>query len=149
MPHLTSIVYSPAHLEAKPDDHFTRVPLARAELVPDYGIAGDRKGGPGKRQLNLMRAETIAELAAEGYKAGPGELGEQLVIAGLEMKHLADGTRLRLGSAVLELVEARNGCARFEGIQGRPRSASKGRLGYLARVIEGGEVGVGTTVEVL
>jgi MOSC domain-containing protein YiiM len=149
MPHLVSIVYTPRAVERKPADHYARVPLDRATLIEGKGIAGDAKAGSRTRQLNVMRAETLAELAAEGRRTGPGELGEQLVISGLDPADFVTGTRLRLGAeAVIEIGEPRTGCARFESIQGASRQSVAGRLGVLARVLVGGQVAVGDEVAV-
>ena len=150
MPHVVSIAYTPGDVERRPTDHYARVSVERATLVEQRGIDGDLKGSGGSRQLNVMRAETLAELAAEGRKAGPGEMGEQLVIAGLDPAAFAEGTRLRLGeSAVIEVGIPRTGCARFEHIQGVPKQNVAGRLGVMARVVVGGEVTVGDAVVVV
>lgn len=148
MAHVVSIVYRPKDSK-RPQDHYARVPIERAQLVANFGIKGDRKGGPGDRQLNVMHAEQLAELGTEGFKVGPGEMGEQIVVAGLDPTALAAGARVKLADAVIEVVEPRTGCARFEMIQGKPRGDAAGRLGVIARVIEGGELAVGDAVEVL
>jgi len=146
MPHVVSIVYTPPDVDRKPSDWYARVAVNRALLVAGHGVEGDLKGG-GQRQLNIMRAEALAELGAEGRKVGPGEMGEQLVIAGLDLTAYVEGTRLRLGaSAVIEIGIPRTGCARFEYIQGTTKKDVAGRLGVLARVVESGEVAVGDAV---
>jgi MOSC domain-containing protein YiiM len=148
--HVVSIVYTPRGVGVrKPQDRYARVPAGRVTLVEFRGIDGDLKGGTGDRQLNVMCAEVLAELAADGFKAEPGELGEQIVIAGIDRAALAEGTRLRLGAAVIEVGIPRTGCARFEAIQGKPKKSVKGRLGVMARVVAGGEVAVGDPVELL
>ena len=150
MAQIVSIAYTPRDVERRPTDHYARVPVEWATLVEQKGIAGDVKGSGGARQLNVMRAETLAELAAEGRKAGPGEMGEQLVIAGLDPAAFVEGTRLQLGdSAVIEVGIPRTGCARFEYIQGTTKQSVAGRLGVLARIVAGGEVAVGDKVEVV
>lgn len=149
MPRVVSLAYTPAGVERKPADRYARVPADAVELVTGHGVAGDLKGGGRKRQLNVLFAEAVAELRAEGYKAGPGELGEQVVIAGLDPAAVVPGTRLRLGGALIEVTERRNGCARFERVQGRPKEASAGRIGVMAKVVTGGAVRVGDAVEVL
>jgi MOSC domain-containing protein YiiM len=152
MPHVVSICYTPAGVERKPADHFARVVVAEAVLVEDFGIDGDAKGGSdkhgtNKRQLNVMFAETMAGLRAEGFKTDPGELGEQIVVAGVDEATLTPGTRLALGeSAVIEVTMPRTGCDRFEHIQGKPRATAKGRLGVMARVVAGGVVRAGDPV---
>src|SRR5205814_1734905 len=99
------------------------------------------------RQLNVMLAETVEQLRSEGFRTTPGELGEQIVIAGLPANAVASGVRLRLGeSAVIELVEDREPCRRFARIQGKPTNTGRGRIGFMARVLVGGEVAVGSAV---
>lgn len=147
MPHVVSICFTPTGAEKRPADHFARVAVAEAVLVEDFGIEGDAKGGSDKRQLNVMTAETLAQLRAEGFKAAPGELGEQIVVAGVEEAALVPGARLQLGeSAVIEVMLPRTGCDRFEHIQGKPKATAKGRLGVMARVVTGGIVRTGDGV---
>jgi MOSC domain-containing protein YiiM len=149
-PRVVSIVYRPRDAETpRPQDRYTRVPVGRTRLVEFQGIDGDAKGGSGDRQLNIMLAEALAELGGEGFKTEPGEMGEQIVVAGLDPAALVQGARLKLGTAVVEIGIPRTGCARFEMIQGKPRQDAKGRLGAMARVVTGGEVAVGDAVELL
>jgi MOSC domain-containing protein YiiM len=150
MPHIVSIVYTPRNIDRKPADQYARVSLIRATLIDGRGIEGDVKGAVGSRQLNIMRAETLAELAAEGRKVGLGEMGEQIVIAGLETGKFVEGARIRLGpTSVIEVGIPRTGCDRFEHIQGTTKKSVAGRLGVLARVMVGGELQVGDEVTVL
>jgi MOSC domain-containing protein YiiM len=148
MPTLTSIVYSPDDGTPDPADHYFRVPLDLAALTTKGGIKGDRKGRNPDRQLNVMGAATLARLAAQGFQTGPGQMGEQLVLEGLDVDALAPGDQVQLGpSAVIEVVKARTGCDRFEHIQGLPRTSA--RLGVMARVVAAGEVRVGDAVQVV
>ena len=148
MPHIVSIVFKPIDLENQPAERFSRVSVERAELISGHGIAGDTMGGSKNRQLNIMQSETVAELHKEGFRTGPGELGEQIVIAGLLPEEWTSGVRLRLGkSAVIDLISLRKGCARFAHIQGRPATLSEGRIGFMARVVQGGEIAVGSRVK--
>jgi MOSC domain-containing protein YiiM len=148
VPHVRSIVYTPADVERKPADRYARVALERAVLIVGHGIKGDVKGNGG-RQLNVLLDEDVEQLRAEGFRTGPGELGEQLVLAGLGPGVLAVGVRVRLGAdAVIEITQARKGCGRFAAVQGRPGDAADGRIGFLARVLHGGTVAVGDEVSV-
>ena len=144
MAHIVSIVYRPQDT-GRPPGYYARVAADRVRLVEAQGIDGDLKG-TAKRQLNIMRAEALAELGTEGFKTGPGEMGEQIVIAGLDPATLIEGTCLRLGEAMIEIGIPRTGCPRFEEIQGRSRSEVKGRLGWMAAVVASGEVAVGDEV---
>src|SRR5262249_58835276 len=108
---VVSIVYTPDTPDyVRSEDRYTREPLAEAELVAGRGIAGDRKGRFENRNINLMAAEALAGLAAEGFQTGPGQMGEQIVVRGLDVDGLKPGDRLRLGAvAVLEVPMRRAG----------------------------------------
>jgi MOSC domain-containing protein YiiM len=149
MPQVVSIVYTPSPPGPRPQDHYERIAVERARFVENRGIEGDAKGRPGTRQVNVMCAEALAELAAEGFKTGPGEMGEQVVIAGVSAAALVPGVRLQLGGAVVEVTVPRTGCARFERIQEKSKQSVQGRLGVLVRVVSGGEVAVGDEVRVV
>lgn len=149
MPHLASIVYSPADGAPEPADHYRRVPLEQAALTLAGGIQGDRKGRNPERQLNVMAAETLAALAGQGFQTGAGQMGEQLVVSGLDLDGLPAGTRVLIGpAAVIELIKPRTGCGRFEHIQGKPAAGVAGRMGFMATVVVAGNIRVGDPVSV-
>ncbi len=149
---IDSIVYKPNDAPKKPNDHYSRRALERATLIENYGIEGDSKGGHPRRQLNLMCAETLDQLASEGFRIEPGWMGEQIIVRGLEINinDLEAGTQLILGGqAVIEVTGPRTGCERFEAIQSKSPDLAKGRLGIMARVITGGEIALGDQVVIL
>jgi len=149
MAHISSIAFSPPTDTPRPADHYHRVPAAFAMLIADRGIETDRKGKGGDRQINIMSAETLARLREEGFKTGPGELVEQIVVAGIDVDTLPAMTRMRLGSAaVAEVVLPRTGCDRFERIQGKHKKLARGRLGVIARVVSNGPIAVGDPVSI-
>ncbi|MBI3864843.1 MAG: hypothetical protein HY290_23450 [Planctomycetia bacterium] len=105
MPEIISIAYSPPADVQRPKDQYHRVSAPQAMLLAGRGIEGDRKATGGQRQLNIMSAETLAILKNEGFKTAPGELGEQIALAGIDVDKLAEGARLRLGStAIIEVT---------------------------------------------
>jgi MOSC domain-containing protein YiiM len=149
MSELVSIVYKPMDAAASAEG-YARVPLQRAQLIAGYGTEGDAKGGHPGRHLNIMSAEALQMLAGEGFHTAPGQLGEQLVIAGLAVDTLPAGTRLQIGeSACVEIVEPRTGCGRFEQYQGKLRQDAAGRLGVMAQVLNGGSIRVGDPIRLL
>lgn len=151
MSEIYSIVYQPSPSVHEPPYRYNRVPIEQAKLIVGNGIEGDRKGlGNPNRQLNIMSYETVEALRAEGFKTNPGELGEQIIIKGLDVATLQPGTRLQLGdTAVIEVFKLRTGCDWFQQIQEKPREGVAGRLGILAGVLTEGTIRVGDPVRVL
>jgi MOSC domain-containing protein YiiM len=80
-----------------------------------------------------------------------GTFGENLVIEGLESAMLAAGDRLAIGEVLLEVTSARIPCATFAAKMGEPtfvkRYTRAGRPGAYARVLQGGMVEAGQSVE--
>lgn len=150
MAHIHSIVYQTEKSVNEPPYEFKRTPVEQANLIANWGIEGDRKARKNTyRQLNIMSYETIEELRTEGFKTAPGELGEQIVIRGLDMVTLEKGTRLQIGeSAVVEIGKPRTPCSWFERVQEKPYKSATNRVGIMAKVIHGGEIRVGDTVTV-
>ena len=150
MAELSSIVYKP-HDAAGTAEGYTRLPLREARLVVGQGIDGDAKGsGSPGRQLNIMTLETVQQLGAEGFHTDAGEMGEQLIVAQLDVNALAIGTRLQIGAAArVELTEPRTGCGKFERYQGKKREEASGRLGMMARVVADGIIHIGDAVQVV
>lgn len=147
---IVSITYTPAYLKEKSKTHFDRMTMKQARLVTGYGIEGDRKAGHPKRQLNILAADAVASLNAEGFKTRPGELGEQLVISGIDIDGLPVGTEIEIGPfACVQVSEVREPCARFEFIQEKHRSIAMGRIGVLAVVTRCGMINVGDPVRVV
>lgn len=83
------------------------------------GLEGDLQthtkfhGGPMKALL-LVSAEDVTALAVEGYPVGPGALGENLTISGVDFRQLRAGQRFLAGGAVLELTTLRRPCHQLE-----------------------------------
>jgi MOSC domain-containing protein YiiM len=72
------------------------------------GVAGDvqadrKHHGRPFQAMSLWSTEVIAGLAADGHPIGPGSAGENLTLSGLDWAALRAGTRMRAGTALLEL----------------------------------------------
>jgi MOSC domain-containing protein YiiM len=150
MINVTSIVYKPEGTVSDEGDHYLRIPLNSAHLIAGYGIEGDCKGGHPKRNLNIMSFEALEALHKEGFSTQPGQMGEQIVIRGLDVGKLVEGDRFQIGDhACVEVVSHRTGCQRFEHIQGKTRQQAAGCMGVMAKVVADGMIAVGDPVKLL
>lgn len=148
MSKIYSFVYQSEPSKHEEPYRFMRTPIKIARLIANHGIEGDRKAGKNKtRHLNIMTLETLHKHAENGYQTGPGEMGEQIIIEGLDVTSLSKGDRIQIGdSAVIQINSPRSGCSWFELVQGKSKDID---LGVMASVIEGGTISVGDYVKVL
>jgi TatD DNase family protein len=148
MPEIRSITYRPEQSAAPlPAAGYLRVALTEATLVEGRGIEHDANARP-QRNLNVMDAVTLAELAAEGFPTTPGALGENIVVAGLDLRSLPQGVRLQIGEqAVIEITAPRTGCVKLHAVDARMPEQAQGRVGVMCQVVKAGRIRVGDTVE--
>ena len=92
-----------------------KTPVPSAD-VKSTGVEGDAQrdlehhGGP-DRAVCLFSLEQIQALQAEGHPVGPGALGENVTIEGIDWTRIAPGVRLRLGpQLVLEITRYTSPC---------------------------------------
>jgi MOSC domain-containing protein YiiM len=146
---IKSITYKPKG-ESEDSGNYLRRLVSEANLVEDYGIEGDRKGGHPKRNLNVMDDITLSELAAEGFPIDPGELGENIVLSGVDLRTLPEGTQLRLGNeAIIVLGKLREPCEMLSRLDERMPESVIGRVGTMCRVVKSGKIKVGDPVHVV
>jgi MOSC domain-containing protein YiiM len=123
--------------------------VGRAALRVDWGLEGDAHAGPWHRQVSLLAWESIEKMRARGLDVREGSFAENVTTRGLELYTLPVGTRLRLGTALVEVTQigktCHTGCAVFQAVG----DCVMPREGIFVRVLEPGEVAVGDAVEVL
>ncbi len=87
-----------------------------------------------------------------GRDLHPGEFGENLTTAGIDINEARIGERWRIGSVLLEVSDVRIPCATFQQWLGEPRwvkrFADEGRPGAYLRVVEEGELSAGDPIVV-
>jgi MOSC domain-containing protein YiiM len=142
---------------------FSKPAKETIRLIEDYGVEGDAHAGrfvkhrylakkmpalPNNRQVHLMAFELFTELATGGFNVPPGNLGENVTTAGLDLTKFPLGARLRIGnSAIVELTGLRTPCAlidRFaKGLKRamiRNHERPKFRCGVLGVVVATGRI---------
>jgi MOSC domain-containing protein YiiM len=122
------------------------------EVTPD-GLAGDahdhEKHRSPDRAVSIQDLELLEQLASEGYAVGPGRMGENITVKGLNVQRLAVGDRLRFQDGLLvELTLVRKPCFVLDAIHQDLQKAVAGRCGFLARVVKPGVLTPGQSVTV-
>lgn len=124
-------------------------PVDVGHLMADYGLEGDRHADGGPRQLSLLDAAVLEALRAGGAAVEPGALGENLLVDGVALDELRPGELLRIGTAIVEITQARPVCRSVREVDPRALTTLADRPGKMARVVLAGEVRPNDPVEVL
>lgn len=163
---VTAVCSSPAHTMRKPS-------RAAIRLLAGLGVEGDAHLGetvqhrsrvrrdpsqPNLRQVHLLGAELLDELAVAGHDVCAGRLGENVTTLGLDLLALPTGTRLHLGGdAVVEVTGLRNPCVQLDRISRGllaatlardPQGGLIRRAGVMAVVLVSGGVRPGDAVAI-
>jgi MOSC domain-containing protein YiiM len=131
------------------DKEFRKLPRPEGHLITDFGLEGDRHAGRELRQVSILNAETVSELARAGMPVEPGALGENITVEGMPVMQLDDGARLRIGEAELEITGDRPACRELLEVHKDALKAMVGRTGKMARVVRGGTVRPGDPIELI
>jgi MOSC domain-containing protein YiiM len=119
--------------------------LAEVRVVDDFGFEGCAHALPGgERQVLLVDRETL-----EAMDLRPGTIRENVTTDGLDVNSLPIGQQLRVGQARLEVSAVCTPCDQMERIRPGLRKELWGRRGMLCRVLEGGIVRAGDSIEKL
>jgi MOSC domain-containing protein YiiM len=142
-------------------------------VLAGLGVEGDAHAGttvkhrsrvaqdphaPNLRQVHLLQSELFDEVARQGFTVKPGELGENVTTAGIDLLSLPRGTVLRLGAtASVEITGLRNPCRQIDGLQEglmeavlerKPERGLVRKAGIMSVVITSGEIRAGDAITI-
>ena len=128
-----------------PKKHLPMEELSEIRAVDDTGFEGCAHARPGrKRQVLLVDRETL-----EAMDLQPGMIRENITTDGLNVNSLPIGQVLRVGQARLEVSAVCTPCDQMEAIRPGLRKELWGRRGMLCRVLDGGVIRRGDSIEKL
>jgi MOSC domain-containing protein YiiM len=134
-------------------------PVAGRIAVRGVNLDGDDQadrtvhGGVDKAVYAYAREDYDWWESELGREVGPGTFGENLTVAGIDLREALVGERWRVGSAELEVSEPRFPCFKLGIRMGDPRFlkrfAAARRPGTYLRIVGEGEIGAGDRIEPL
>ncbi len=124
--------------------------VGEAVLVVEHGLEGDAHVGDWHRQVSLLALESIEKMRAMGLKVGPGDFAENLTTEGIDLVSLPVGTKLLIGEEGLgEVTQIGKECHTRCAIYHQAGDCVMPKEGIFIRVLQGGPVKVGDTIEIL
>ncbi|MFN3509747.1 MAG: MOSC domain-containing protein [Tsuneonella troitsensis] len=149
---------------------FSKASSETLRLIAGIGVEGDAHAGqtvqhlsrirrdptqPNLRQVHLIHAELLDELATKGFVLGEGDLGENIQTRGIDLLDLPRETRLFIGEAVLRVTGLRNPCNQIEKfrsgllqhmIEKRADGSIARKCGIMSVVERSGSIATGDTI---
>jgi MOSC domain-containing protein YiiM len=121
-------------------------------LIENYGVENDAHAGLEgfeKRQVSMIGIETHRKVRKAGIITDIGAFAENICTEGVILYELPIGTKMKIQDIELEVTqigkECHAGCAIKKTIGDCPMP----REGIFVRVIKGGEISVGDTIEII
>ena len=152
---------------------FSKLVVPEITIVAGLGVDGDAHQGvtvkhrsrvkadptqPNLRQVHLIHSELFDEVAEQGFRVEPADLGENITTKGIDLLGLPRGAHLKVGEeVVLEVTGLRNPCAQIDDFQKGLLSAVLDRApsgelirksGVMSVVLKGGSVRPGDCIVV-
>jgi len=117
---------------------------ARLQATAGQGMEGCAHANPPRREVLFASLEHLDSVGVQ-----PGDIRENLTVAGADVQQWPIGQRVRVGEAIFEITMVCDPCQRMDDLRQGLRAELDNKRGMLARVVESGEVAVGDAVELL
>ncbi len=124
-------------------------PVEQAEFIAG-GIKGDAHFGLDEiRQVSLLADESVDKMRAKGLKLEAGVFAENITTQGIELKTLPIGTRLKIGKTIQEVSKIGKECHHGCAIMQQTGSCVMPTEGIFTKVLQGGTVKAGDSIELI
>jgi TatD DNase family protein len=120
-----------------------KINVGKAEFRVKHGLVGDAHAGNWHRQVSLLSHEKIEAFRRRGAKVAHGDVGENLVVEGIDFASLPAGTILECGDVVLEMTQIGKECHSHCAIFKVMGDCIMPREGVFAQVLRGGLITAG------
>jgi len=130
--------------------HAKKEVISEGVIRENYGLVDDAHADSNThRQVSLLAIESIAKMQSLGLDVGYGDFAENITSEGIDLVSLPLGTRLQIGDdTILEVTQIGKECHTKCAIYKQVGQCIMPEEGVFARVIQGGVVKSGDTINV-
>jgi len=119
-------------------------PQERVTAVAGHGLEGCAHAGRSNRQVLFVSREHLDAVGVE-----PGAIRENVTVTGTDVQVWEVGRQVRVGEALFEITMVCDPCHKMDRLRPGQRAELEDRRGMLAVVVEGGEIAVGDSIELV
>ena len=116
-------------------------------LIVGKGLEGDGHFGFAHRQVSLISIEDIRIMMTKLPNLRPGSFAENLTTEGFDLGKLHIGDQLRVGETLLEVSQIGKECHSHCEVFKQTGECIMPKKGIFTKVIKGGRVKVGDTID--
>jgi cyclic pyranopterin phosphate synthase len=134
----------------------SKMPVAEALLIEGFGLDKDAHAGSDARQVSLLSLESIkkqkecAKIKKTISFLKAGDFAENITTEGINLAGLKIRDKIKIGQeAILEISKIGKECHRYCSIYYKIGDCIMPREGVFARVLKGGAIAVGDSIEVM
>ena len=129
-----------ARVKGTPSD-----PVQEANAISGLGLEGDRSAYEGNTRQVLLVDKAILDEA----DLNPGQVKENITVTGLDLSGVKVGQVLSIGDSVtMEVVGDCEACGKMDAIRMGLKDSLDGKRGTLAKVLIGGAIKIGDSVNI-
>ena len=129
-----------ARIKGTPSD-----PVQEANAISGLGLEGDRSAYEGNTRQVLLVDKAILDEA----DLNPGQVKENITVTGLDLSGVKAGQVLSIGDSVtMEVVGDCEACGKMDAIRMGLKDSLDGKRGTLAKVLNGGAIKIGDSVNI-
>lgn len=130
-----------------PEKGMIKRDIGEGTLIEGVGLEGDAHAGFMHRQVSLIAMEDIRTMMEKLPSLVPGSFAENLTTEGFDLSRLKIGDRLKVGDALLEVSQIGKECHAKCEVFRQSGECIMPQKGIFTRVINGGKVRTGDSVE--
>ena len=117
---------------------------AHVRAIESQGFEGCAHANPPRREVLLVSKEHL-----DAFVLAPGAIRENVTVEGADVHAWAVGQHVRVGDALLEITMVCDPCHRMDELRDGLRAQLHDKRGMLAHVVEGGEIALGDSIELV
>lgn len=127
-----------------------KTPIKEGNFLEEHGLEDDAHAGNWHRQVSLLAKESIDKMIKMGVNdLTAGKFAENITTEGIVLYELPVGTRLKIGETIQEVTQIGKECHKGCAIKNQVGTCIMPTEGIFTRILKGGTVKVGDSIEIL